>query len=137
MDFKNVLIAIVLSTLVLVLWATFFEAPIIEKQTSEKHLTENQDLSSPTIDDDEKEIKNEITRNDVIKNTKRIKVENENIEGSISLQGAIIDDIIFKNYKETLNSENRVTFLNPKNYSKEYFIETGWASSGNEKINGL
>ena len=52
MDFKNVLIAIVLSTLVLVLWATFFEAPIIEKQTSEKHLTENQDLSSPTIDDD-------------------------------------------------------------------------------------
>jgi len=134
MDFKNVLIAIVLSTIVLIGWGTFFEAPIIEKQTSEKQLTENQDLSSPSIDEGEKEIKNEITRNDVINNTNRIKVENENIKGSISLQGAIIDDIIFKNYNETLNGENKVTFLNPKNSSEEYFIETGWASSGNEKI---
>ena len=37
--------------------------------------------------------------------TNRIKIENENIKGSISLQGGIIDDIIFKNYKKTLNSE--------------------------------
>jgi len=112
MDFKNVLIAIVLSTLVLVFWATFFEAPVIEQQAPEKQITKNQDLSSPSIDKDEKEIKNEITRNDVINNTNRIKIENENIKGSISLQGAIIDDIIFKNYKETLNGENKVIFLN-------------------------
>ena len=109
MDFKNVLIAIVLSTIVLVAWGTFFEAPIVEQQTSEKQIVENQDLSSPSIDETEKEIKNEITRNDVINNTKRIKVENKNIKGSISLQGAIIDDIIFKNYKETLNSKNKST----------------------------
>jgi len=134
MDFKNVLLAIVLSTLVLVVWATFFEAPIVEQQSTENQITKNEDLSSPSIDEGEKEIKNEITRNDVINNTNRIKVENENIKGSISLQGAIIDDIIFKNYNETLNGENKVTFLNPKNSSEEYFIETGWASSGNEKI---
>ena len=89
MDFKNVLIAIVLSTIVLVAWGTFFEAPIVEQQTSEKQIVENRDLSSPSIDETEKEIKNEITRNDVINNTKRIKVENKNIKGSISLQGAI------------------------------------------------
>jgi len=134
MDFKNVLLAIVLSTLVLVVWATFFETPIVEQQSTENQITKNEDLSSPSIDEGEKEIKNEITRNDVINNTNRIKVENENIKGSISLQGAIIDDIIFKNYNETLNGENKVTFLNPKNSSEEYFIETGWASSGNEKI---
>jgi len=134
MDFRNVLIAIVLSTLVLIGWATFFEAPIVEQQTTENEITKNEDLSSPSIDEGEKEIKNEITRNDVINNTNRIKVENENIKGSISLQGAIIDDIIFKNYNETLNGENKVIFLNPKNSSEEYFIETGWASSGNEKI---
>jgi len=134
MDFKNVLIAIVLSTIVLVAWGTFFEAPIVEQQAPEKQIVENQDLTSPSIDESGKEIKNGITRNDVINNTKRIKVENENIKGSISLQGAIIDDIIFKNYNETLNGENKVAFLNPKNSSKEYFIETGWASGGNEKI---
>ena len=134
MDFKNVLMAIVLSTLVLVFWGSFFEAPIIEQQAPEKQITENQDLSSPSIDKSEQEVKNEITRGNVINSTNRIKVENENIKGSISLQGAIIDDIIFKNYNETLNGENKVIFLNPKNSSKEYFIETGWASGGNEKI---
>ena len=78
MDFKNVLMAIVLSTIVLIGWATFFEAPIVEQQTTENQITKNEDLSSPSIDEGEKEIKNEITRNDVINNTKRIKVENEN-----------------------------------------------------------
>ena len=105
-----------------------FEAPIVEQQTTENQITKNEDLSSPSIDEDEKETKNEITRSDTINKTKRVKIENENIRGSLSLQGAIIDDIIFKNYKETLNSENKVIFLNPKNSSKEYFIETGWAS---------
>ena len=134
MDFKNVLMAIVLSTIVLIGWATFFEAPIVEQQTTENQITKGEDLSSPSIDEDEKGTKNEITRSNTINKTKRVKIENENIRGSLSLQGAIIDDIIFKNYKETLNSENKVIFLNPKNSSKEYFIETGWASGGNEKI---
>ena len=40
MDGKNVLLAIVLSTLVLVVWATFFEAPVVEQQTSEKQIVE-------------------------------------------------------------------------------------------------
>ena len=35
MDFKNVLMAIVLSTLVLVFWATFFEPPPVERQIEE------------------------------------------------------------------------------------------------------
>ena len=95
MDFRNVLMAIVLSSVVLIGWATFFEPPIVEQQTTEKQITKGEDPSSPTIDESDKEIKNEITRNEVINNTNRIKVENENIKGSISLLGAILDDIIF------------------------------------------
>jgi len=134
MEGRNVLLAIVLSTVVLIVWATFFEAPIVEQPSEQKQITKNEDASSPSIDEDQKNLVAEITRDELVGNTKRIKVENENIKGSISLQGAIIDDIIFKNYKETLNSENKVIFLNPKNSSEEYFIETGWASGGNEKI---
>ena len=76
MDFRNVLTAIVLSTIVLIIWATFFEPPIVEQQTTENQITKNEDLSSPTIDEGEKEIKNEIKRNEVINSTNRIKVEN-------------------------------------------------------------
>ena len=134
MDFRNVLLAIVLSSSVLIGWAVFFEPPIVEQQTPKEQITKNEETSSPSISENEKEVKSEITRNKLINKTNRVKVENENIKGSISLQGAIIDDIIFKNYNETLNGENKVIFLNPKNSSEEYFIETGWASGGNEKI---
>jgi len=57
MDFKNVLMAIVLSTLVLVGWATFFDAPIVEQQSTENQITKNEDLSSPSIDESGKEIR--------------------------------------------------------------------------------
>ena len=133
MDFRNVLMAIVLSTIVLVGWATFFETPIIEDQSVENKVLSNEEISSPSIEEDP--ATSQETRTETINKTKRIKVENENIIGSRSIEGAIIDDITFKNYKESLNSENNVTFLNPKNSKKEYFIETGWASSGNEKTN--
>ena len=108
MDFRNVLIAIVLSTIVLIGWATFFEPPIVEQQTAENEITKSEDLTSPSIDEDAEEIKSEIARSDTINKTKRVKIENDNIKGSLSLQGAIIDDIIFKNYKEAINSENKV-----------------------------
>jgi len=132
MDTKNVLFAVILSTIVLIFWSTFFEPPIIDQQINENKITKNEDSTSPSIDN--KEIKNEAVRADSINKTNRIKIENRNIIGSISLQGAIIDDIIFKNYKESLNSENDVVFLNPKNSKNEYFVGTGWASGGNDKI---
>ena len=111
MDFRNVLLAIVLSTAVLVGWATFFEPPIVEQQVAEKTITENENPSSPSIDKEENKIDNEIARNDLINNTKRVNIENENIKGSISLEGAIIDDILFKNYKKELGGQENVTFL--------------------------
>jgi len=134
METKNVLLAVILSTIVLVFWATFFEAPVVERQNTEKQITNNQESTSPSIEESENEIKDEITRSSVINNTNRIKIENKNIKGSISLRGGIIDDIVFKNYNETLNGENKVAFLNPKDSSKEYFVETGWVAGGGEKI---
>ena len=132
MDSKNVLMAIVLSTLVLVFWATFFDPPPVEKQIVEDQITKNEELSSPSIE--KVKISKKIARNDAIDSVARVKIENENIRGSISLQGAIIDDIVFKNYKLSLDSDEKVTFLNPKNSSEGYYIETGWATNSNEKL---
>ena len=38
----------------------------------------------------------------------------------------------FKNYKKDLKSEENVVLLNPKDIEDGYFIESGWASVGNE-----
>ena len=132
METKNVLLAIILSTIVIVSWGTFFAPTPTETEAIEKQVSKNESNPSPSIEGDSK--KEQVSRSVAINKSKRIKLENQNIKGSISLQGAVIDDLIFKNYKEKLNSENNVTFLNPKNSSKEYFIETGWATSGDQKI---
>ena len=132
MDSKNVLMAIVLSTLVLVFWATFFEPPPVERQIAADQVTKSEELSSPSIE--KVELSKKIARDDTIDSVARVKIENNNIKGSISLQGAIIDDIIFKNYKESLESDQKVIFLNPKSSDEGYYIETGWASNSNEKL---
>ena len=41
MEFRNVLLAIVLSAGVLIGWAMFFEQPPIQKQVDEKAITKN------------------------------------------------------------------------------------------------
>ena len=132
METKNVLLAVVLSTIVLVFWATFFEPPPVEKQITEKQITKSEETSSPSIE--EIETSKKISRNETIKTVDRIKLENKNIKGSISLEGGIIDDVVFKNYKESLESNEKVTFLNPKSSKEGYYIETGWATSGSDKL---
>ena len=133
MESKNVIFAVILSTIVLIFWATFFEPPIVEQEINKNEITKKESDSTPSI---EKTVENnKISRTEALNSTKRIKIENNNIKGTISLQGALIDDITFKNYNEKLEENEKVIFLNPKNSSEGYYIETGWASEGSSKIN--
>ena len=81
MDSKNVLIAIVLSTLVLVFWAAFFEPPVTNNPVNENTINQTQKSDSPSVET--KEIDNVATRDEAINNVNRIKVENQNIKVSI------------------------------------------------------
>ena len=54
MDSKNVLLAVILSSIVLVVWATFFEPPATNQKYSEKQITKTENSSSPSIDKEEK-----------------------------------------------------------------------------------
>ena len=132
METRNVLLAIILSTIVLIFWATFFEAPIVEQKPTEKQISTSESSSTPSIE--EIQTAKKTSRKEAISKIKRIKLENENIKGSISLEGGIIDDVTFKNYRKSLKSEEKVTFLNPKNSEEGYYIETGWASNKNDKL---
>ncbi len=126
MDTKNVIAAISLSAAVIILYSLFFApSPKELKDLNQEKTSLNSE--APKLDINEKII--EISREDAIKDSDRIKFENENIKGSISLKGGIIDDLIFKNYTETLEGQNNITLLNPKKFSQGYYVETGWVSS--------
>ncbi len=135
MDNKNVFVAIALSMSVLLFWGAFFETPRQEQKLSNNTKVEKGDQANnivPNLNPDI--IKQKISREDSLVKSNRVIIENDKVLGSLSLQGAIIDDLSFKNYRKELGSDKKVVLLNPKETEDGYFIETGWTSVGN-KIN--
>ena len=149
MDTRNVIAAISLSAAVIILYSLFF-APVPE--TVKKNVDElkkiEQGTDTPSLD--QKEKVTEISREEALSQSKRIQFENQSIVGSISLKGAAIDDLIFKEYKVSLDSDKKVKLLSPRNSKDGYFIESGfittdkninipnsesiWTISGNNKL---
>ncbi len=127
MDTKNIVAAISLSAAVIILYSLFFAPTTEQIKKNQQEINKTQNSDTPIIEEDEK-IK-EITREVAIESSKRIKFKNNNIEGSISLVGAIIDDLIFKNYTKTLNGNDNIILLNPKNINKGYYVDIGWVTN--------
>ena len=136
MENKNVLAAVVLSTVIIMMWQFWYGEPVPQNQNQEQ--VQEQQLKgdkplAPAIS--QKKIETKLTRSDAINEGDRLIIENKNIKGSISLTGALIDDLTLKNYNQENNSDTKkVILLNPKKYEQAYFLETGWATSGNEIV---
>ena len=148
MDTKNVIAAISLSAAVIILYSLFFAPPPLSKDnlTDKKNIEQNTD--APSLD--EKETVSEISREEALSQSERIQFENQSIIGSISLKGAAIDDLTFKEYNISLDSDEKVKLLAPRNTNDAYFVESGfittdknidipdansiWSVSGNNKL---
>jgi YidC/Oxa1 family membrane protein insertase len=128
METKNVIAAISLSAAVIILYSLFF-APTQEElkrnQVKKESIQKNSD--TPSLDKNETFVK--LSRKDALLESRRIIFENNNIIGSISLKGATIDDLTFKEYSIALNSNDKVTLLNPKNFENGYLIESGFVTA--------
>ena len=141
MDNKNVIAAIALSMTVLLFWSFLFPTPNpIKKDSIERNITNNEKDKNNLADNDivpniseALEVKS-LSRNQSIKKDKRIKIENDYINGSILLKGGVIDDVSFKKHKKKIENNDSVVFLNPKDTKDGYFVETGWTSVGNKVV---
>jgi YidC/Oxa1 family membrane protein insertase len=138
MDNKNVIAAIALSMAVLLFW-DFFGAPKkndqnlktnnqVEQKKDDSITAKKNEL--PAINNPNPEKK--LSRLDSINKSDRIKIENNNIIGSISLEGGLIDDISFKNYKQKVEGGKNIEFLNPAQTENGFYVESGWTSIGNK-----
>ena len=133
MDNRNVFIAIALSMSVLLFWAAFFETPRNNTKQNPQQKTEQkvqQNSITPTIT--QPSVEKKLTREESIKKEKRVIIENDNLIGSLSLKGALIDDISFKKHKLKVDNNENIIFLNPPETENGFFIETGWTSIGNK-----
>ena len=128
MDTRNVIAAISLSAAVIILYSLFFQPDpaIIEQNLAEQKKIEN-NTDTPSLDKNENFTK--LSRKDALKENDRIQFENGSIIGSISLKGAAIDDLTFKEYNIELNGSNKITLLSPRNVDDGYLIESGFVTS--------
>ena len=148
METRNVIAAISLSAAVIILYSLFFAPPPITKENlAEKNKTEK-NTDTPNIE--QKENVTEISREEALSQSKRIQFENQSIVGSISLKGAAIDDLTFKEYNVSLDNKEKIKLLAPRNATNGYLIESGfittnknieiptaetiWSVSGNNKL---
>ena len=148
METRNVIAAISLSAAVIILYSLFFAPPPITKENlAEKNKTEK-NTDTPNIE--QKQNVTEISREEALSQSKRIQFENQSIAGSISLKGAAIDDLTFKEYNVSLDNKEKIKLLAPRNATNGYLIESGfittnknieiptaetiWSVSGNNKL---
>ncbi len=128
MDTRNVIAAISLSAAVIILYGLFFAPPNPDPKQITNNDQDKNNLQLSEAPKIEQNIENnKISRSEAINKVERIFFENENIKGSISLEGSLIDDLIFKKYTKTLDSDENVILLNPKESENGYYVETGWA----------
>ena len=138
MDNKNVFVAIALSMSVLLFWGAFFETPKnqIEQKTNNQIQEKTENSITPSANQspsiNQLTVEKKISRDESISNSDRIRIENENIIGSISLEGGLIDDISFKNHKQKVEGSKNIEFLNPAQTENGFYAESGWASIGNK-----
>ena len=129
-ELKNIIAAVTLSIAIIVIYTLFFqpspeELKKISAEKQKKELVESSD--APSLDGTQNFSK--LSRKEVLNENQRIFFENENIIGSISLKGASIDDLVFKNYKIELDQKEKVVLLNPKKLQNGYYVESGFVTN--------
>jgi len=151
----NIILATVLSMFILLAWSFFYEQPKLKKQEAEKKLsqlvvknnTANNDpnlaknaTQNPNLENslELNQTANLVTREQYFANPQaknnRVTISNNNLHGSISLQGAIFDDLTLANYFNELNSQKEVVLFAPSSTSERYFADFGWINKGENQV---
>ena len=123
-DQGNLLLAIVLSLLILLGFQYFFEAPKMKKEVErKKHIEQTESLINNSSDNLEDDITGYLDLENALNKDERIKIDSPKLQGSISLKGLKIDDLTFKDYKDTLNADEKlVTLFKPSSSYLNVFI---------------
>ena len=129
-DFKNLIIAMIAAVAILAGWQYFYESPKLKEYEKQAEIRRKTDItSSIKIQKPEKFLSREDSL-DHYKN--RVRVKGDKIEGSISLVGARVDDIILSQYAKTINGDMPVEILHPSRSKDSYFAEFGWFSQSKD-----
>jgi YidC/Oxa1 family membrane protein insertase len=127
------LLAIVLSALVLIGWSLLSDKffPTAAPQTQHVENGKVKPVPQPQADptaDAPRAVRN---REAVLAESPRVQVETPNLEGSINLKGARIDDLVLVDHGESIAKDTKpVRLLSPAGAPQAYFAQFGWTGQG-------
>ena len=140
-DMRNLITAVVLSMLVLLGW-TYFFPPKVDPNKTAATATQSQTAATggatptagaPTIGAAAAPsvVK---SRSDAIAASPRVAIDTPSLSGSIALTGGLIDDVVLKGYRETVDPKSpNITLFSPSGASDAYWAETGFVSGSGIK----
>ena len=152
-DQNNLLFAIILSLAVLMGWQYFFAKPQIQQEQARKEFNKELDAQrsgastsgppgvgvatspvaapSNAIPAAGQPAAAAMSREDALKASPRLPILTPSLEGSISLKGGRLDDLVLAKYRETVDpNSSKVQLLSPAGAPDPYFTEYGWVPQG-------
>ena len=132
-DTRNLIAAICLSMSVLIGYQILFGEPTQQNVKKEQQLADKNNEPSIELPKDNNTSLTEVTKK--TRNIDRINIINDELQGSISLLGARIDDLVLKKYRKTLDPESdQIRFLKKIDEREPFFIQFGWSSPNKNKV---
>ena len=132
-DTRNLIAAICLSMSVLIGYQILFGEPTQQNEKKEQQLVDKNNEPSIELPKDNNTSLTEVTKK--TRNIDRINIINDELQGSISLLGARIDDLVLKKYRKTLDPESdQIRFLKKIDEREPFFIQFGWSSPNKNKV---
>ncbi len=129
----NLILSVVFCLAILLGFQYFYERPRLEKAQADKEkiLIQNSHQESSIVTGAISSTAADASlKNDKSILARRIAVETPYVQGSISLQGGRIDDLVLRQYKTTLtDNSSDVTLLSPQGTDHPYYAEFGWVST--------
>jgi YidC/Oxa1 family membrane protein insertase len=135
-DSRNLLLAIALSLLVVIGWNMFYTIPHEKERESQAQMraqrapaaqqgAESRTPGAPGVAKEAPPAPK--TREEALAMSPRVKIDTENLKGSIALRGGLIDDVALKAYRETTdpNSPN-IVLLSPPGAPQPYYTDSGF-----------
>ena len=156
-DQNNLMFAVILSLVVLMGWQYFFAAPKLREEQARKEFTQDVEAQrSGTAVQGPPGVATApvaqpgasapapgqvatapVSRDEALKQSPRLSIKTDSLEGSIALKSGRLDDLILAKYREQVDPNSpKVTLLSPAGSERPYFAEYGWVaqSGGQQKL---
>ncbi|AOL92975.1 membrane protein insertase YidC [Porphyrobacter sp. LM 6] len=143
MDNRNLLLAVLLSGLLILGWDVgmryfYPEAALTAEATEGKPAGAN---AAPAVSGDigaDTQAGRKIDLKAALASPNRVEIDTPRLAGSINLVGARIDDIVLKDYRETVKKDSGpVRLFAPEGTAGQYFAEFGFVTGGMRQPSNL